>query len=66
MVTEKTSLLIGVAHEARSRGLRPRDRELREILRLAKMWWDEGSEPPHKAAKLAGLAVMRDRRKRPE
>jgi hypothetical protein len=60
MATEKNALLIGVAHEARRRGLRPRDRELREILRLATIWWREGSAPPHKAAQLAGLAVMRE------
>ena len=60
----KTALLTGVAQEARRHGLLAGDHEVREMLRLATMWWEEGAAPAHTAARWAGTMVMRGRRRR--
>jgi hypothetical protein len=52
---EKTALLVGVAHEARRRGLKPDDPDVSEMLRLATSWVRDGSAPLHTAAKWAAL-----------
>jgi hypothetical protein len=52
-------LLLGVARQARKRGLRPGDRRIREMLWLAGTWVDEGMAPA-RASRDAAMMVCRE------